>query len=432
LLYKTIFRIGTLSLDDIRPRYQFIALVVFAILYFALCQAIAFILGPTITSDGYRDNFFADSLIKLAFNPLDYIRTVSPEFARFNGSATGSFEMNNPVLPYILYVYLIAFAKILAGGAWLHVMVFINAMAQTVTAVICTLLVARMSRVALPIAVVMVFLVLGFDFYQWVPFSQSTPIFLMVVSTVFALAVSAWASTDIRISRRTWAGALGLSLVCMFIRPSAPPVIAMILIGWSLCELSRRGVGWHAMRLIRKGIVALLCLLLMGVLVHGYLISDPSVLPSGTLRDWLEYFRNSQALGWIMWRRPETYVNPPIDALDFAATSLLRGGYFFAIVVESFSFSHGLFNIAFFGALYGLSIIGAIAALRSSSEISRHARMAGVLAILLILLTASFVAVTYLDYDWRYRVPTLPGFLVLAAIGADRLAWWLCRLEPKT
>ncbi len=415
-----LFALVKMRLDQASPRFRLIGLALFAGAYFAFCQTFAFSVGPTITTDGYRDSHFAEQLIALRFNPMSYYHEVTPEFARFNTSASGSFEMNNPVLPYILYIYVVAFCKLLAGEAWLHVLVFLNATAQTATGIIGLVLAAQLSRSILPPALIAAFLFFAYEFYQWTPLSQSTPIFLVIVSLVFALAVTAWSRTDQRTSRSYWLGALVLSLACIFTRPSAPPVVAMIVIGWLLCSVSQSNDG-SALPKIRKGLVVLLTLLFGGVLVHGFMASDPSVVPAGTLRNWIEYFRDSQAMGWIMWRRPETFVSPPVGGLDFAATSLLRGGYFFVFVVDSFSTSHTVFNIAFFLPLYGLSIIGAFAALRSTSDLSHRARGAGILAILMILLTASFVAVTYLDYDWRYRVPTLPAFLVLAAIGADRI-----------
>jgi len=362
-------------------------------------------------------------LIELNLIPIGYSDSASQYFADSNVSASGTIDMKNPAMAYIVYIYILAFCKLLVGTYWAYLLIFVNACAQTITTTMSLWLSAKLARGAVPIFAVFGLLLFGFDFYQWISMTQSTAIFLSFATAVFLLSFHAWNSADPPSSRRWWMAAILLAVFCNFVRPSAPPIIAMVILAWLICELARPQ-GRDAIQVFRRCFVALAILIGLGILLHGYLMSDPLNVPAGTLRDTLLYFRDSQALGWIVWLRPDTYVVPPVTAMEFTLASLWRGAYFFFFINEGFSFRHNAFNIAYFVPLYGLSAIGVVATFRRAEGISEESRIAGRLAILLIVLIATFVSVTYLDYDWRYRAPTLPAFMALAVVGANQILIW--------
>jgi hypothetical protein len=378
--------------------------------FFCVCLTVAYGYGPLFTSDGKRDLAFAEALINVNFDAFRYVNATK--------ELKLDFDFRGPVLPYIVYIYLLAICKLIAAAYWLHLLVFINATFYGIAGALLLSVIQYNSRFVISTVVAFSLMVLGFDALQWIAMSQSTPMFLPIVVVVFRLVLAAGAHKTSPISNRVWLAAILLVLFAVFVRPSTPPLFAFVFFGWLACfsvQNFRNGEETSRYRIV---ILSVLILLSLGVLLHARLIEDPSVFPEGFVRESIEYFRESQSLGWIVWARPETYVTPPQSAQDYILVTLTRGAYFFWFTAQDFSFSHTLLNTIYFVPLYCLAAIGILSLLLDKS-IPKTVKTGSFLSVLLILLYTAFVAVTQLDYDWRYRAPTVPAFLFLASMGFD-------------
>ena len=113
--------------------------------------------------------------------------------------------------------------------------------------------------------------------------------------------------------------------------------------------------------------------------------------------------------GMIIHDRPETWIAPPNAFIDILKIYFLRLVNFFNPYAESFSIIHIILNsFQFFLVL--LSIITWILIGGNTKSIDRT-----ILFILLLSFSiASFHTFTLIDYDWRYRFPTiLPLIMIL-------------------
>jgi hypothetical protein len=378
--------------------------------FFCVCLVVAYGFGPLFTSDGKRDLAFAEALINVNFNALKYVEATN--------SLLADFDMRAPVLPYIVYIYLLAICKSLAGGYWLHLLVFINAIFYGVSGALLLSVIQNNSRFVISTLAAFSLMVLGFDVLQWIAMSQSTPIFLVIVVVVFRLVLAAGTNISKPVSKKVWLAAILLVIFATFVRPSTPPLIAFVFFGWIANVFVQNSRIGHETLRYRKIILSVVVLICMGIVLHAILMNDPSVFSEGFVRQSIEYFRESQSLGWIVWARPETYITPPSTVQDYIQVTLTRGAYFFWFLAQDFSFSHKVLNTIFFVPLYCFTAIGIFSFLFDKS-VSKMVKMVSFLSVLLIILYAAFVAVTYLDYDWRYRTPTLPALLILASMGFD-------------
>ena len=395
----------TRALLEPGPRWLIPVLTVFLAVFYLF---VAFSYGPIFTSDGIRDLAYARVLSDLNFAPGAYLAQVEDLTGR---------PLSVPLQFYMSYVYLLAVLERLLGERWLDGLVVINALAYAGAAALSLIIVNSALRSAFSVLLAAGFLTLVFDGYQWVAMSQSTPIFMPVATAALLFGVLA-ASNDG--DRRWWALSVAMLILAVVTRPTWPPVaatvIALILVSVFGAAGSRtRTRAWGA--LFAAGFIG--GALLVAISAQGYL--EPSIIPAGFLREFAEHWRSTYEAGVVVYHRPGTYMTPDISWWGFARLEIARLGYFFWFLADEFSQGHRWLNIVVHVPLYGLALVGAFIVIRRPQTLSTTAVTAGLAALMYLLIVDVYHAITFLDYDWRYRAPTYPWIILLAAIGGT--AW---------
>jgi len=160
---------------------------------------------------------------------------------------------------------------------------------------------------------------------------------------------------------------------------------------------------------VRRWIVpAIAVLLVIGTFLLAAVMQDVARWPFTILRGWFAYLKIDYDKGMIAVGRPETWVSPPSQYLDFLAMIYRRWLYFFAITLSGYSKLHNLANVLYFVPAYALA----------AAALFLRRTAATTLLFLAILVTSAFHGMQEVDFDHRYRLPILPPLIMLAAIGA--------------
>ncbi len=366
------------------------------------------------TPDGKRDIAFALNLIKVGFNPVDYLGTV---------------DMLQPGIQYLIYIYLLAICHLIGGDNWLVVLIVFNVAAYAAAAYLLLSLTVSITRSLVGVVVVFTCLALGFEYYQWISQSQSEALFILVVVASFYFVNKVWMSPDAASARMNMALAVCVAALSFIVRPTSPPVIGFVVVALILNSISR-SVSPHELRRRLLAFSALGVAVMTGIIFAAVTLThDPSVLPASKVRDVLLLYREFFLEGAVVLHRPETFIPVSDSVLGFAAVSFMRIPYYFWFVAEDFSFSHTLLNTVYSVPLYALALVGLTVGLWG-----RHATdqitpiIAAFLSLSLIVLFDVYHAATILDFNWRYRAPAYPAMYLLSGQAA---AWLAARIVQR-
>jgi hypothetical protein len=393
-------------------------IALYAVVGFAIYFAFGFSYGPIVTSDGLRDLFYADKLIEIGLNPFKFSETTTPFLNNFGYSV--------PPTNFLVYIYVLAGLHYFLEDQWIAGLLVVNVIAQTVTTVLLLLIVRDLTKNLLSIGIAGLFIITGFEFFQWISMTQSDSLFLMTVTIIFYFLTRYSIQVESSARRRNLTLAVGLALGSLLVRPSGMAIVAALIAILALVFLSRncsdRGtVRWFLLIFVSAALIVFGALVL-----HGNFLHNPETLSDGVLRSRIEYLKQTFDLGWVVWARPETFINPPSLPFEYTELSLRRLYYFFWFIGDTYSYVHKTMNILYFPPFYGLVLVGVFLTITFVSAIPTSSRRMAMFALFLIFAINSLHAATILDYDWRFRAPALPGFVVLFSIG---LRYSLCRIK---
>jgi 4-amino-4-deoxy-L-arabinose transferase-like glycosyltransferase len=160
-------------------------------------------------------------------------------------------------------------------------------------------------------------------------------------------------------------------------------------------------------------ILILVFLVLFGVLVYFILKGSINV------DIYVTHYINQIKSGWVISGMPDHRIDISQDfdknhlamITGIASMVVRRWLAFWYIFVHEFSTVHKLINFAYLAPIYAFCITAIISSIRNKM-------LQKISFILAIALSFSvFHAFTEVDFDWRYRIPVLPGLIVLSSFG---------------
>lgn len=362
--------------------------------------------GPLLSSDSVTYARWADQLIAYGFN---YGTFLEEEYFRI------------PLTFYVVWISVVAGAKLLAGPSWPVVIVVLNWLLVVVTSYVLLRRVRWITSSPLAMLVAAFLLATQLDILIFGSYALSDITFLALSTAVLALGMRA-AGRGNQYGENVppgvlWGGSL-LVVMSLFLRPASPPLAAFWIFAllWPMLRLATRRVAW--------GVVLLV---IVAILFHAALMQEPGRWPTDAMSVWIEQLSREYSEGRVVDARPSTYLHPPATILDFAVLTLVRWLYFFAPWLSDHSPLHKLANFAFFAPTYALAALAVYTAVtRQLNDRSREA-IAPLLAF--IGFFSLFHAMQQVDFDHRYRLPVLPALIMLASIGST-IVWTRVRRWP--
>jgi len=357
--------------------------------------AYAILTGPRLSSDSTTYIGWANNLVASNF---DY------------SAVPGSGALLKPtIILRASFIYLIALLQLVAGDRWQVVFVALNIAANAAGAVLLTSLIWRVTASAMAVAVGLLSYALSYDIVQWTPFVLSDSIFLFLAVWIFAALVQIVRGSA---GRSGWISLMAGLILALSFRPTGVVLLAVTVVAIPLGTLVRsRNPG----RSRNSGLVLSVVVgLILGIMfTAAFFYQRPERWPVGLFERTVRTYSHDFSRGEVVHHRPETYHQPPGRLAEYVAISADRFIRFFQFYVGAFSKSHNLINVLFFVPVYFLSAIGMSAVLARNRDVAAAASV----AIVGVLMFATFHSVTQLDFDWRYRIPALPYLFFLAALG---------------
>jgi hypothetical protein len=306
----------------------------------------------------------------------------------------------------ITFPLMLAAARTVAGEHWAWVMVAVNVLAAAATALLLVILVRLVTRSSIAAGFAFVFYIASYEIVSWLTFIITDMTYSALMLATFLVAVWGLMKPEDRSLRRRVLLAL-LLFACFITRPAGAILIPLVL----FTELLRsRRVGVMVAVVVAAAVVVLF--------IRAWFFTDMQRWPFAFMKPKLVEYAEREKTGEVVWDRKETFRPPPTTLGDHLAIEASRFVRFFQFTTAGFSRAHNAINVVYFLPLYLLAGFGVLQGLRDEDRRRRNVVAA---ALVWITGTAWFHAITILDFDWRYRVPLLPLFLLLAACGVDAI-----------
>tara|TARA_B100001057_G_C22860459_1_gene954318 strand:+ start:650 stop:1828 length:1179 start_codon:yes stop_codon:yes gene_type:complete len=337
-------------------------------------------IGYVMSSDSYTYSTWADDLIKLKFNLKEYYLQ--------NSFIVSSVFYTTPVI-------LAALCKFFFGTEWQYAFLFLNMFFLFLSLIIFTKSLLILNVRPILIFITMPTLVVSVDLLVWPRYilSDMSFAFLVVLITYVIIRCIVKNKFDYSII-------FLLTLMILISRPSSLPVVFAIL---SFILISKASIYKN----IKLTFIIIFTIFMLTPCMFTILYYFIELNYSENIQ--LSFLTEMVKSGMIIHDRPETWIAAPNTFIDILKIYFLRLVNFFNPYAESFSTIHIILNsFQFFLVL--LSSITWIFIGGNVKSIDRT-----ILFILLLSFSvASFHAFTLIDYDWRYRFPTiLPLIMIL-------------------
>ena len=315
---------------------------------------------------------------------------------------------NVPAAMYMLFIAMMALAKLAAGAKWAAVIVAANLVFDALTAAILVKLVRLATRSNAASVLAIVAWLLCYDVVTWVRMPLTDVPFLFVSFAAFAVLVGPQLAGS-KPPRKAIVAAIVLTVISVLLRPVGFLWLILVVTTWLVLSgrVSRRSL-----------IVAALLVAAAVFTAHTVVARNPESWPIETFARSVRWDARSYRAGEVIKGRPETSHAAPSSFVDYASITADRFVHFFAPAAAAFSRAHKIAGVAFYGPLYLLAIAAVIAAARRDSKTADVA----ILAAVVVLTVAFWHSLVVIDYDWRYRLPVLPHLMFLAACAVPLLS----------
>ena len=323
-----------------------------------------------------------------------------------SGHTSEIFTLDAIRFTKIIYLSLLAAVRALAPGQWMMVMMFVNVVCSALTAVLLVSVVRHAARWRWAWIVALLLYLACWDLWSWVSYILTDVVYTLVAFVPFVLVARRILIENEPFRPVLYAVAL---LVAVFTRPEGSVLVPLAVFA-ELVLVRRRISGRTAAAIIVLAAVAAL-------VVRSAVVHDPARWPFRFVKPKIVEFSNREKTGEVIMDRKESFRPPPRTATDHAVIVVDRFARFFQITTSGFSRLHNAINLCYLTPLYLFGVVAVIGAFRGDDR-----RRSLVIALLMWLGIFAFLhALTVLDYDWRFRSPLMPHFVLLAVCGVDAL-----------
>ena len=362
-----------------------------SILYLAIFTSFSIIAyfhlstGYSMSSDSFTYSIWADDLIKLDFNLLNY------------------FKQNTYIRPNYIYttpVIIIALFKLLFQSSWQFAFMILNLILVFFCLITFSKILTLLNVRALAIALSMPLITLSIDLLIWPRFILSDTIFAFLV--LFAILIIVKSIVDEKI----YYFVLITLIILMFLtRPTSVPYIFSII---SFIIISRLKINYNP-KLILLFIFSLsffspFILAVLHEFMKVYLISYSEV------SNWIKQVE----IGMIIHDRPETWVNKPNTFIEVVYLYFKRFIFFFNPYIKAFSKIHIILNL-----LQTLVLFVSLTVWYFLGNNLKLINKSIFVIVLVSISVAAFHSLTLIDYDWRYRFPLILPLLTIFPISLE-------------
>jgi hypothetical protein len=368
------------------------------------------IVGMRIAPDTGTYSRWADMLMQYHFNYSSYLSDIS-------------FPV--PPILYIGWVTVVALFKMALLSQWTMGLVVLNIILFASIGTALVFIVASLSYSKISVFVAWLVYAASFDLLQWVP---------CVLSDISALALtfSPFLVYVLYLNRRShhliwFFGALAIVTIAFFYRPTNLPLLATFAICAIITIQTKATTPGQAQAKYSRFLFLFITIgIIIGFFLASLLAQSPNLWPFDSARSPVDFISQYYKSGTVITGRPETSHQPPSALIDYVAITFDRFIHYFSPTAEGFSFIHNVMSSLFFIPVYCLAGFSFLCLFHKNGYSNTNTWLVAQTAVIFVLFYASYHAVTWIDFDWRYRVPCIPVIILLAALGLDRIIRMKC------
>ena len=345
---------------------------------------------------------YGDLLIKHNFNYFNFLSDTN---------------FITPIVLYSAWVTVVAITKLIFGNYWGTAIVVVS----YISAVYTMLLILKATRMFSEKSACVIFaciaLILCFDFHMWIRYVLSDILYASICFAILFLSLNLFRDPS-RPQKRFVISLILIGIAVVF-RPVFPPLLAFIFLSLLVgLILKSEGYDTNKRQRLIINLTIFACIAIPTALVlHSYVMLDPSNWPFPFFKAWILQISNEYHLGITVYKRPETYQPPPIGVLDYLFITISKFFYFFVIDLDGYSKMHAFLSYIFFLPIYAFSAFSLFQLYKKESGLTPIKWWIIFSCFIFIFLFAFFHSCNEIDYDLRYRVPCLPPLILLATIG---------------
>ena len=373
-----------------------------------IVNALYVIFGPTITLKQDTGGYFSDAglLIANEFSFTAYLE---------NAKHTNSM--------YMLFVSIVALSRMLLGNYWYIGILVLNltSIAMSVYFVVSILEKSTNSSATSCFAIILCLCSADFLIRSRLILSDTSYMFFSFC--VYSLIVFAFGSEKFFKQICLFCVALIVTGCLFFYRPVNIVVGGFFIVAifefWIYTSFSSISLA----KFVKINATVLVVISILVIMLIGAIMKDPSLWPTDFGYYYIERMSAFYKAGVtihgrpVFIKRPDTYSNDVVNYVDYILLICKKTILFFQIAVSSHSISHKILKYSFYAPAYTFAFIGILFLFRKESGYSLKAWWAGWLAFQWIWLFTLYHSLTYIDYTWRYRLPCVPAFILLAGLG---------------
>ncbi len=382
--------------------------------YFLLMSLILFIAtlvfavyrsGVVVCPDALTYGRWADDLIARQFDIIGFLK---------------SFPVHYQMPFRIGFISVVATIKQIAGAKWMLGIVLFNLILISVFLVLTLKLVCQLTTSFVAQAFTIFLIFVSADIRLWLNYPISDVTFTTVCVVSAFCFIKAFSFQKIN---WVYFGGMLISMIALVtLRPTAVPILLAFFGAavWKTgSQLSQGSKTWD-----RVSFSTILVLGIVTALFYVFLLNSFDKgkidLQMGGFPVMYRFFKQ----GNVIDDRLYTYHQVPQTYWDFLRILADRVLMFFAVTVKDYSLLHNAMNILFFVPSYLFCSYAFYSFLKNKRQ--HPAITAVVVCCILIIVTTVYHSFTLIDYDWRYRFPLIPFFIILSAIGLDQ---WVTKVE---
>jgi hypothetical protein len=338
----------------------------------------------------------------------------------FEFGALLSYSGSIPIYFYLTWISTLALIKLIFGPAWQSGILYFHIFVNLLIIATAVLTVYRASQASLIAAIATgLLLFVAIEHVLWIPFLLSDISYEAISLCCLIFLYYALTSVSIRLKLGFGVVTFFFMLVALFSRPTSVALVMAVLCSCILIVKINFDNPEDRLCRLRTITVALVSMVLVGMFLHALLLTQKT---SADVTGFLSQLISFYSEGVVVTDRPETFVTPPEDFLEYFFISLRKLIYFFWISLDAFSIVHSLGNwIFFFPAYLGCALI--LKDLFSlHPRLGQNEQVLALICIIFLVSMAVFHSVIMLDYDWRYRLPCIPVFAIIFGLGVRLIA----------
>lgn len=357
--------------------------------------------GPLLSPDSLTFSSWSDQLIKFNFDINIYLNSFD--------------STKNPPIFYFAFIYLLSLVKVFFGDNWQIAFIILNLISIEIIILITYYLTYKLTNSVLCSVYSSLSIIFCLEIILWVPFVLTDIIFCFLSTLSLILFIYSFNKKNfIRYLFLTLF--IFINLLILFFRPSGLPIFLSSFLSFLVVFTLEKINFKFDLKFIKIIFNLIFATSIFISFLYLYILYNYENLALNLpifLDNLIILFKD----GLVIHSRYETYSDDPIIFYEYFFLLVKRIVYLFAFYLDSYSNFHNIGNIIIFLPIYILCILGIyLITIKKITLKNNFTKLFILYFIVFMFANIFFISFTFMDYDFRYRLPLMPLMIIFSSI----------------